>query len=284
MKNNNAAIIVLYNPDLGRLDDNINAVINQVKYLFLVDNCSKNDILSKVKKKYSEFNNIFLFCLDKNYGIAHALNVGLRACIELGCEWLLTLDQDSVVPNNLIDAYSLYTKYDKVAIISCAINYNGLEIVKSDKPFDYVPECISSASYLNVAVAKLLGGMDESMFIDRVDFEFCFRAIDHGYKILRVNNVLLNHELGNLKLYSFGTKKIHVGNHSSMRKFYMAQNSVYLYRKHKDQYPMGKMIGSELKLLFKTVCFEGNRIDKVKSILNGICSGIRLPISKDNWI
>ena len=39
---NIAGGIILYNPDLKRLKENITAVINQVELLFIVDNGSKN--------------------------------------------------------------------------------------------------------------------------------------------------------------------------------------------------------------------------------------------------
>ena len=41
-----------------------------------------------------------------------------------------------------------------------------------------------------------IGGFDEKLFIDGVDFDFCIRMRKAGYGILRSNNVYLLQEVG----------------------------------------------------------------------------------------
>ena len=67
--------------------------------------------------------------------------------------------------------------------------------------------------------------MDERLFIDYVDFEWCWRAIAKGVKILTVPSIVINHNLGD------GTKKIlwkTVTLRSDARYFYSIRNAFYL--------------------------------------------------------
>nr|MBO8918834.1 hypothetical protein [Proteus mirabilis] len=44
--------------------------------------------------------------------------------------------------------------------------------------------------------------MDNGLFIDSVDWEYCWRLKSLGFVTIRVNNILLGHQVGN------GKKKI----------------------------------------------------------------------------
>ena len=61
--------IVTFNPDLGRLKDNINAVLVQVKHILIVDNGSDN--FEEVNCLFSD--DITIIKNVKNEGIAKAL-------------------------------------------------------------------------------------------------------------------------------------------------------------------------------------------------------------------
>jgi len=278
--NNIAAGIVLYNPDIIRLKENINAVLPQVDFVILVDNSSAN--IEKVESEYCKLNNIFLIKNEKNMGIARALNKIVHFCEQKNCEWVLTLDQDSVIPNNAIENYVKYIHIEKVGIITLKIidrNYleeNSSISKKSEPKYEYVEKCITSASFINIQLCKKIGYFDEKMFIDLVDFEYCIRLRKAGYKILRLNYITLLHQLGNLQVYSIFGKKIRITNHSEIRDYYYARNSLYYLKKHKD-YLIKKDIYS--KLLIKTIkilLFERSKKAKLKAIFLGIKEGIKM--------
>lgn len=92
--------IVLFNPDVDRLKENVNAIIQQVDDLILIDNGSGN--INEVKaihfhdKKYTIIEN------GNNLGIATALGQIMEYGIQYGYDWVLTLDQDSVCRPGLI--------------------------------------------------------------------------------------------------------------------------------------------------------------------------------------
>jgi rhamnosyltransferase len=86
---NVSAGIVLYNPDISRLRENINAILPQVDFIVLVDNASQN--IKKVESMYCNFDNIFFIKNKKNLGVATALNQIVKFCETKNVKWVLTL-------------------------------------------------------------------------------------------------------------------------------------------------------------------------------------------------
>lgn len=86
--------IVLYNPDLGRLKENIESICKQVDKVILIDNGSDN--IREIEDLIKEYLNCILLKNGENMGIAYALNQILKYAYENDVKWFLTLDQDSV--------------------------------------------------------------------------------------------------------------------------------------------------------------------------------------------
>lgn len=279
----NAAVIVLYNPDYDRLKKNTDAIIGQVDKLIFVDN-GKNEETFLHIKELTEQNNVVYINNNGNKGIAYALNRAVEYCLKNGYLWLLTLDQDSVCPENLISVYKKYISYKDIGIISCAINYNNIETVKAGGgDFAYVEQCITSASLINVNICRNLGGYDEDMFIDDVDYEYCYRLRKAGYKIIQTNEVILNHMLGDLKERKFLFIPIKISNHSAFRKYYIFRNKIYVHRKHPEW--KREKEPSLIKEIVKIILYEKQKYVKIKKILEAVKDGKKMPIKeKDDYI
>ena len=116
--------IVTYNPDIHRLRENISSIIRQVDHIVICDNGSRN--INSIKEIIMSFP-IRVIELNENMGIAYALNKICEISIELGYEWVLTLDQDSVSPVNLIKKLAEYANRNDVAIVSPEIIYRNNE-------------------------------------------------------------------------------------------------------------------------------------------------------------
>ena len=98
-----SAGIILFNPDMNRLKENINAVIVQCTHIYLVDNGSSNiDEVIELLKRYNQ-PQVSIIRNTVNQGIARALNQLTAAAQSDGFEWILTLDQDSIAPDNIIN-------------------------------------------------------------------------------------------------------------------------------------------------------------------------------------
>jgi rhamnosyltransferase len=274
-----AAGIVLYNPDKIRIKENIDAIVSQVDFVVLVDNASDN--IEEIETEYNHSNIIFIKN-NKNVGIATALNQIVHFCEQKKCKWVLTLDQDSVVPDNLIENYKKYMNLDGIGIMTPKIidrNYLDEDSVlrnNSELEYEYVEKCITSASFINIPICKKNGYFDEKMFIDLVDFEYCIRLQKAKYKILRLNHIALTHQLGDLKVYNVFGKKIFVTNHSEIRNYYYARNSIYYFKKHKDYLSKKYIYFNLLSKMIKVSIFEKSKTLKLRAMFLGIRDGIKM--------
>lgn len=288
VQNNVESIIVTYNPEILRLLKNLESVTLQVSRVIIVDNNSKNS--ADIKVMSQKFKNVSLISLADNEGIATALNVGISN-LEKNTKWVLTLDQDSVIPLNMINKYWRHTTINRLAILSPVViderRYN--KSFYSEKKIDSIKQCIQSGSMFNVSILKELGRFNSWLFIDYVDYDYCYKAIESGYKIYRVNDVVLNQEFGELhdsKFKSFYDKLWRLTNISlfkkltyypeisPLRNFYTIRNRIYCMK-----YVHGYRLFKEICLMpiqYLKVLFRGKQKKLlIKSIYSGTKEGIK---------
>lgn len=113
------ASIITYNPDIARLTFNIKAIFPQVDEIVLIDNGSKN--INNIKSLIFNYKSIDLIINENNKGIAKALNQAAEYVLKKGYKWIITLDQDSVAPENLVSTYSKFTDCNDIGIVCCKI-------------------------------------------------------------------------------------------------------------------------------------------------------------------
>jgi rhamnosyltransferase len=184
MKNKVCAGIVTFNPDIVLLGKNIRAIKDQVNQVVICDNGSKN--LPAIKTRVNEIDsNIIIIELKENFGIAYALNIICRFSQRNQYEWALTLDQDSICPICLVQELLKYANLEMVGVVSPNVAYANNEefINKKQNAYEFVTWNITSASLTNINVWDLIGGFDESYFIDKVDLDYCI-SYQAGYKVI----------------------------------------------------------------------------------------------------
>ena len=274
--NSIVAGIVTYNPVEERLLNNIQAVISQVKKIIIVDNFSDKRIDLEIKIKLLYGDKIIWIQNEENYGIAQALNSIFNKANMLGSEWVLTLDQDTIVPNHLVETYLKAASDFAVAQIACNIyeeNTNKFLYSKKET-YSQISRCITSGTMTKVSAWEHVGGYDDYLFIDYVDYDFSLKLYNEGYKIIRCNEIYIRHELGNSMIRKFLFIPVRVANYSTKRKYYIARNIV-IYVKRYCGLATGCM---EMLRLFRIMCFtvlyEKAKCEKLKAIAVGIKDGI----------
>ncbi len=271
-----SAGIVLFNPDIKRLKENIDAVIIQCTHLYLVDNGSGN--VDEVKGLLNQYNQskISILWNRENQGIAKALNQLTSAAQKEGFDWILTLDQDSVVPSNIVGEFEKYINNSSVGILCPIIcDRNKDEEIKINEDCTEIDECITSGSLLNIKAWSEIGGFDERMFIDGVDFDICYRLRQRGYKIYCIHSVVLLHELGHIEYHRFLFWKVLVKNHSAFRKYYIARNIIYTAKKRRSTLLVVKGLLQEIKLIGIVIFYEEDKLNKIRCICRGIYDGFK---------
>lgn len=278
--------IVLYNPDLIRLKENIDAILPQVDFLLLVDNGSNN--INKVKQVFTDVK-IIVLENGENKGIAFALNVIANQALMRHAEWVLTLDQDSVVMPDIIKKYEdvICKNHDKqVASLTCDIKDRNFDYESTGEEEKYVSSCITSGNYINLEAWKKISGFDEKYFIDKVDTDYCFRLLNGGFRIIKIPYTGILHEVGsNTKRYCLFGKRFVVFNHSAFRVYYIIRNQIYFARKHRKSLGNKKYyryVRTAWTRVLVYLCFEDKKIDKVKAWIKGLCDGYRLAITEED--
>jgi rhamnosyltransferase len=271
-ENKIAGVVVLYNPDKECIK-NINSYLDQVNFLYLVDNseiqnaelCNKLILSSKVK----------YIANGMNLGIAQALNQAAVLAQQDKFSFLLMMDQDSSADSELIKYYVKYLSSNDISKLGmlAPVPIYSPEITNADYPiFKEVEVAITSGCLVNLKVYDKAGPFDEKLFIDYVDFEYCLRLRKMGFSIIQIGKANIYHQLGNLEKRKFIFKKIYVTDHSPIRYYYRTRNRLYVAKKYFKTFPafILKDFVVFLNELLKILLYETHKLFKIKSIVQGV--------------
>lgn len=236
------SIIVFYKHDLNVFKKNLNTHLKNFKLVIVVNNSPEINLNFLKSIKVIIINNKI------NIGLAAALNKGIKYAEKRKYKLVALFDQDSVLKDNfnknMINEinYILDKIKKKIAVFaptyynlitnehSKNININTLQLKRNKidrrKKFSFSEYVITSGSYIPLKNFKKIGYMLENLFIDFIDIEWCLRARKKGFEIISVNNVQLNHNLGDYYIKIFKNK---YPIHNPSRMYYYFRNSFYLY-------------------------------------------------------
>ncbi|MGN8024969.1 glycosyltransferase [Microbacterium sp. 22242] len=225
------AVIPTYHPS-PELRDRVLALLSQVAGIVLVDDGTASTSTLGMDDK-----NIHIIELAENSGIAHALNVGISAAKAAGATHLLTLDQDSWVPDGYVKEalealqVALAAGQNPAGAVPESAGGHAVLREPDGQPFDP----IQAGQILRTEVFDRLGPFAEELFIDAVDSEYGLRVRASGCSYVIVPNSDIGHELGTLvPLRVFGRHLVvrgrprHVLYHAPFRTYYIVRNSLLI--------------------------------------------------------
>lgn len=270
-----AGAVVLYHPD-NQVIPNILSYLYGLEVLYVMDNTESPDThIAKALKRYP---NVKYVAFEENKGISYALNYAIAHCSEY--EYLLTMDQDSSFYPGDIERYKsrieTMNKSD-VAVYGVRYDKDGKQI----RPDRYAKRLITSGSIIDLNISRKLKGFDENLFIDCVDFEYCYNAAEHGYKVLELGDIIFNHQLGETKIRRFLWKRYERHEHNAIRRYYITRNNIYLLKKYKGKRNFGRF-REAMRALWGILLWEENKIPKLNAWMQGIKDGIAGKMGKCN--
>lgn len=234
-----AGVVILYHPDKNEIVKNISSYIFHLDQLIIVDNTPEPDCEDLLKT----FDNAIYLSNNKNLGIAAALNTAVNIALEKNYDWLLTMDQDSYFGYEEMKAYMNFFRADFINSNDVAVvaprHEIGADAETKARSYHPVITAITSGSLINVEICTKMGGFEEKLFIDEVDFEYCYRCILAGYKIFQYDYVFLNHRLGNNVNTGYFSiiKRSNRILHNPVRVYYMVRNHLYLTSRYSKHFP-----------------------------------------------
>lgn len=272
------ACIVTYEPDLDVLVENVRAVRTQVDEVIVVDNGSSN--VAEIAKVLLD--DVDLRRLPDNAGLSRAMNIAVRQADVRGADYVLMLDQDSVVTPQLVPMLRDVLAGDEgLAVVGPDIQDRNLR-----EPFEgdsvgteRVNACITSGSLMRVSDWRAIGGWDERLFIDFVDFDMCLRLRSAGRGIAIEHGVVLHHAIGQARKVRSGV----AWGHGAARLEHMATDVLRYARKHHSAPTELQVVPNStmraLALLgwksLMVVLHEDAKLAKVSAIVRGTVRGVR---------
>jgi rhamnosyltransferase len=285
-----AAIVVTYSPDLASLNQLLNALTGQVEAVIVIDNDSCAEARSWLSERCGD--RLEVRFLSENQGVAAAQNIGIARARELGAKFVVLFDQDSLPEPDMVARLIEVAEGESAAGRRlAAVGPRYFDVVqRSSRPFVQlrgmrvrrydcghagqlipVDHLISSGCLIPVAVLDDVGAMCESLFIDYVDTEWCFRAWRKGYALLGVCDARMQHGLGDAPNYFLGR---YVPIHKPLRHYYLFRNAIWLFRQR--WIPLTWKMAMAHRLLLKFLYFSiipAGRRAQVGMMLRGLYDG-----------
>jgi rhamnosyltransferase len=281
------AIVVSYHPP-AEIVDNITALLEQVDEVVIVDNGS-GATTKELLGRLGCYSKVGVIYNDENVGIAAALNAGVSHAKKAGHQWVATFDQDSRVTPGMITsmmrAYDRYPGKKSVAILcprytdktmGLIASYTGKSGNSRTPAVAEVLAVMTSGNLVKVDVFGAIGYFNEALFIDHVDSEFCLRCAAHGFKILEVQDAILEHALGLPVRHKFLWKTVTASNYGALRRYYSSRNRIWMYKQFALAYPgwVVRDINAFLKEIVILMLFENNRRQKLAAICRAVFHGL----------
>ena len=229
------AVVPVYRPS-PLLLDRVAALAPQVAEVIVVDDGSPGspetiDLLESTGTRVLRH--------PENRGIAAALNTGIAAALEGGADVVLTLDQDTLLPEEYVDICCAVFEAAETgglslgAVAAGAVNGNPM------LPHEYVDGiglmayAIQSGLMITREALEVCGPFDERLVIDLVDTEYCLRMWNAGFAIAAALGANIDHELGVPKpARVFGHRRMRDGvertydYHAPFRQYYISRNGI----------------------------------------------------------
>ncbi|WP_413506109.1 glycosyltransferase family 2 protein [Photobacterium phosphoreum] len=273
------AVVILYNPDLSDLKKSLNILKKQVDFIVIGNN-------SNYPIEVNYLSDVKIFNFMDNLGIAKAQSLCMKWAFDNDAEYIIQMDQDSIPHSDLVQ---------KLLLCSAVLQEKGLNIGivgsvdydKDDKDHfikkksfksigccnvlftDYI---ISSGSLISKNVYETIGGMDDDLFIDLVDFEYCWRSSSKGFVNVKCYEANIAHKVGQ-GILKKGFLKLYTPN--PIRQYYQYRNFILLLKR--NYVPLKWKIIELIKCIsniFLSPLFLGEYKLRINYIFKGIRDGI----------
>ncbi len=280
-RNNTCAVIVTYHPDDG-FPERLKLVEAEFPLVIVVDNGSR-PMSVEMLRRLSESTHITLIENLNNLGIAAALNQGVKLASQEAFQWVVTLDQDTVLHSNFLTTLlDVYLKSDGGDVL---VGSNFFDVhrmrkyVQCDRTKNIFQErktLITSGTLVPLSLFEEIGLFREDYFIDSVDHEFSLRARSYGYRMFISCCPLMDHSIGLGVKHARRLSQSLSFNHSPARKYFIARNAIATAKAYFWREPVWSM-RQILRLVsdFASILlFEREKLKKITAFMVGIAHGV----------
>lgn len=287
------AVVVCYYPNLQAVVALVERLLSAGRAdVLLIDNTESPEACAQLRRAVEGLD-VELKCRGTNFGVADAHNYGLRRARQRGNEAVLLLDQDTVVQEDtldrLLEAYrQLKNRGERVAGVGAAfvdprngfafpfVRLSRVRMKRIDTRAGSPVPCdllISSGSLIPIEAVDAVGEMDESLFIDYVDMEWCARARALGWKVFGVPAARMQHTIGDRTMRILGRV---IAVHAPQRQYYLIRNALLFARK--PYLPVNWRVHLGYRAVTQFVLFGllcAPRLPRLHWLARGLWDGVR---------
>jgi rhamnosyltransferase len=264
------AVVPAYQPG-PNLTVLVRSLLDQTSGVVVVDDGSPtpSDVLSAAEEQRAR-----VIRHDSNRGIAAALNTGIREAMESAPTAVLTVDQDSEVPDGYIAALMrAWTKAEQSGLrvgLVAPEHVSGLPDQRSGR----VP--VQSGLLIPSATLRQVGEFDESLVIDGVDDDFALRCLDSGLALLVAHGTRLGHRLGETHEVRIVGRTVTLTRSAPFRYYYLTRNRIRLVRRYGRRHPgwSARQIAGVAGHLGLVLVFDPGRADRLREAWRGTRAGL----------
>ncbi|MDD8924502.1 hypothetical protein LAY50_00010 [Escherichia coli] len=288
----NATILVLYNPNIKYVSNNINIISELTDSLILIDNTpehEKREINKKILlQSISGFDEVYYIGMN-NEGLSKAYNEGVKklnsCCHKIG--GVLFLDQDSDVSHaTLKQLWDTYNKLEDICdlgvlgaypirVDGIGYRYNVKKENTNILPTNVieVKRVISSFSIVPLRVLNELNGFYDDFFIDHIDNDFSRRCIKKNKIVAMDLNAKFIQRIGEGSITFLGKHITPIS--APFRHYYQARNILLSAKRCGDGiiYALPYLVKRFIMINLQGV-YGHNLITRYKFYLLGILHGI----------
>lgn len=289
-------VLVNYNSYEDTIEclESLNRIDYQNYFIVIIDNCSTDD--SYLKLKSFESKSIFVFKSEFNGGWSSGNNLGINKCIQLDCEYILLLNNDTLVEKDFLSLIvSFYEANKDCGIVAPKIMYNsnrsmiwyaggkinfhkflaentGNKIVNNNRfievcETEYITGC---AMLINRKIISECGYLPEDYFMYLEDVDYSLNVRQRGYRLYVCPKSIIYHKVS----ASTG------GEDSPFTIKWMTRNRWLFFKKYNNYSEKNKFLSCVHILLsnIKNILQYSIKLDskRISAMVNGMYEGIKL--------
>jgi GT2 family glycosyltransferase len=291
-----AIVVLSYNglEDTRKCLRSLQPAVRPYSTPILVDNGSTDGTASAVAK---EFPWCRVLRLEKNAGPVGGNNAGMRLALELGVEWILLLNNDTIVAESLLDrlieAAQAHPEYsvlgpvikfmdDPDTVMTDGTIFNpptptGFFLRKPVPVTELRPPAVTDVDAVNgcclmirADMARRIDFFDERFFMYHDETDLCLRVTAAGGRLGVIDHALVWHK-GSATSQSTGKRSV---------RYFDARNLAYLLRKHHGATRHGRSRRTTRLAYFK-YCYhwycdqrERGNDDAAAAVIEGLSDGL----------
>ncbi len=247
MNSSIASVTVAYAADLPRQLEALLRQTRPLEEIIVVDNTSADGTAEMLARRYPQVKHLRL---ASNKGTGGGYSAGLEyAVLQKKYDWAWLLDDDSVPAPDALEKLleageAIAAAGDRIGVLaSLPVDSNSGQMLtgwlwqgEMVKPgpdvlgnrYWFVDAVISSGSLVGREAVEQVGLLRADFFIDFVDFEYCLRLRQRGYKVVIVPESRLHHELGKARPVKFLGRSQAWTERPPLREYYMWRNLTFL--------------------------------------------------------